>query len=156
MTIFVLVFYEHFFDNDAHHKISPHIWRAIIPAIVVVIMVIIFHFIDLPLSGWLGLKYGNAYIKMGILAITPMIVQLIRFPKLFSKYAMLSVSLFWVFLLLEIVGVSLNYWIFPGKDYIGTVTAFGKTFPLEEIIFWMFLYPPTIAAYYEKCIDDEK
>ena len=84
------------------------------------------------------------------------IIQIARSPKLFSKYAKLAVSLFFVFFVFEFVGVTFNYWIFPGHDYLGMVNVFGRTFPLEEIIFWMFFYPATIAAYYEEFVDDKK
>ena len=40
--------------------------------------------------------------------------------------------------------------------YMGMVTYFGRTFPIEEIIFWILLYPPTIVSYYEEFIDDKK
>lgn len=31
MTLLILVFYEHFFDKDINHRISPNIWYAIVP-----------------------------------------------------------------------------------------------------------------------------
>jgi hypothetical protein len=27
-------------------------------------------------------------------------------------------------------------------------------FPIEEVVFWMMLYSPTIVAYYEATVDD--
>lgn len=151
MTLFVLVFYEHFFDKDITHKISPRIWYAIIPALIMWAVIIFLHFVS-PSK----LIFSYAYVKMGIAAIILMIVQIIRLPRLFSKYAKLAVSLFFAFFIFEIVGVTFNYWIFPGHEYLGMVYVFGQRFPIEEIIFWMFFYPATIAAYYEEFIDDKK
>ena len=80
----------------------------------------------------------------------------IKRPDLFRKYSMIAVSMFFLFFIFEIVGVAFGYWYFPGSQYIGTVTVFRSTFPIEEIIFWMFFYPATIVSYYETFIDDMK
>jgi len=93
---------------------------------------------------------------LGVLAIIIPIFHCIKRPVLFKKYAMLAVCLFLFLLVVEIIGVAFGYWYFPGSQYIGTVTIFGQHFPLEEIIFWMFFYPATIASYYENFIDDMK
>ncbi|OGM99696.1 MAG: hypothetical protein A3B91_01490 [Candidatus Yanofskybacteria bacterium RIFCSPHIGHO2_02_FULL_41_29] len=151
MTLLVLVFYEHFFDEDISHKISPRIWSAIIPAILAIVLITFIY-----LTNPSRLMFSHPYLKIGLAAIIPMIWQITRKPSLLLKYLKLSASLFFVFFIFEIVGVTFNYWIFPGNNYMGMVTYLGRTFPVEEIIFWMLLYPPTIVSYYEKFIDDEK
>ena len=151
MTLLVLIFYEHFFDKDINHKISPHIWFAIIPALLAIILITFTYFTNPS-----RLMFSHPYLKMGLAAIIPMVWQIAKRPALLPKYLKLSASLFFVFFTFEIVGVTFNYWIFPGTDYLSWVTYFGRTFPVEEIIFWMLLYPPTIVSYYEKFIDDEK
>lgn len=151
MTAYILVFYEHFFDKDRNHRISPHIWQAIIPGLLAWVMIVFLHYIN-PSK----LSFSHAYLKMGIAAIIPLILQLIRKPKLLSKYILFAIPLFFVIFGSEIVGLTFHYWIFPGKDYLGLVTFFGQSFPVEEIIFWMLLYPSTIASYYERFVDDEK
>ncbi len=151
MTMFILVFYEHFFDTDRNHKISPHIWRAIIPAVCFSVLIVIVYILN---PGLLMFKYS--YLIMGLVSILLTVIQSIRSPKLFFKYSALAISLFFVFFIFEVAGVSVRYWVFPGTDYIGMVNFLGQTFPIEEIFFWMLLYPPTIAAYYEYFIDDEK
>lgn len=93
---------------------------------------------------------------MGLAAIVPLMYQIIQKPRLLLKYGQLAVSLFLGFFIAELVGVKFGYWIFPGDDYLGRVTFFGQTFPVEEIIFWMLLYPAAIASYYEWYIDDQK
>ena len=72
---------------------------------------------------------------MALAAIAPLILQLLVKSKLLPKYTKLSVSLFFVILAWEIVGLTFNYWVFPGKDYFAVVTFFGQSFPAEEIIF---------------------
>ncbi len=147
MTLLVLVFYEHFFDNDTHNKISPHIWRAIIPGVLGFGVILFLYSINPSIF-----LFKNPYLIIGLIAIIPTIVQSIKSPKLFSRYARVSVSLFFVFFILEIVGLSNNWWIFHGSDYMGVVNFNGLIFPLEEIFFWMLLYPPTICAYYEEFV----
>jgi hypothetical protein len=149
MTLFVLVFYEHFFDQNIKHKVSPHIRRAVIPALLVWGLIIFMHFTDPS-----RLIFSHAYVKMGLVAIIPTIVQSVRSPRLFAKYAKLSVSLFFIFLILEIIGVHSGFWTYAETGYIGMATILGATFPIEEIIFWCFFFPATIAAYYEEFVDD--
>lgn len=151
MTLYVLVFYEHFFDKDKNHRISPHIWVAIIPALLAWVVIVFLHYTN-PSK----LFFTHAYLKMGIAATIPLVLQIIRRPKLIFKYAPFAVSLFFIIFSWEIVGLKFNYWTFPGTDYLATVSFFGQHFPIEEIIFWMLLYPATIASYYERFIDDGK
>jgi len=151
MTVFILVFYEHFFDKDITKKISSHIWIAAIPALLMIIYLVTEY---LLIPGSLNLPY--TYVILGILAIIIPIIHCVKRPELFRKYSMVAVSMFLLFFIFEVVGVAFGYWYFPGNEYIGTVTVFGATFPIEEIIFGMFFYPATIASYYETFIDDMK
>ena len=151
MTIFILIFYEHFFDEKITKKISPHIWIAIIPSIIMIIFLVSRYLLT---PSYLQLPY--AYMILGVLAIIIPVIHCIKRPDLFRKYSMIAVSMFFLFFIFEIVGVAFGYWYFPGSQYIGTVTVFRSTFPIEEIIFWMFFYPATIVSYYETFIDDMK
>lgn len=151
MTCLVLIFYEHFFDKDINHKISPHIWQAITPSLLAGGLIIIIYLINPS-----RLIFSDPYLKMGLAAIIPVVWQLTRSPRLIVKYIKLTASLFFVFFVFEVIAVRFNYWIFPGNEYLGHVTYFGQTFPVEEIIFWMLLYPATIASYYERFVDDNK
>ena len=93
---------------------------------------------------------------MGLVAILPLILEVQRLPKLFRKYFPFALSLFPIIFTWEVVGLTFQYWTFPGQDYLAVVTFFSQSFPIEEIIFWMLLYPVTIASYYEQFVDDEK
>lgn len=149
MTIFILVFYEHFFDRDITKKVSSHIWIATIPSILAIVFMVTRY---LLVSNSFQMPY--TYLILGTLAIIIPLIHCIKKPKLFNKYSKVAVSMFLLFFTFEVVGVAFGYWYFPGSQYIGTVTAFGQTFPLEEVIFWMFFYPATIVSYYETFIDD--
>lgn len=93
---------------------------------------------------------------MGLAAIVPLVWQVIKKPKLLQKYWKLAVPISLVFFVAELIGVKFGYWIFPGNDYLSKITLLNQTFPVEEIIFWMLLYPAAIASYYEWYIDDQK
>jgi len=151
MTFFVLVVYEHFFDKDVTHKISHRIWHVIIPVGIFLTAIIISYFIKPNL-----LMVPYFYLIVGIIAIVYPLLQMILYPILRIRYVKLITMLFFVFFAFEIVGVLFNYWIYPQGDYIGLVSIFGHSFPLEEIIFWMFFYPVTIVSYYESFVDDLK
>lgn len=149
MTFFILVFYDHFFNEEVSHGVSKNIFKAIIPSLFVITL-LIYLFITEPLI--LNIPY--AYLILGLLAIVIPIVHSIRKRKLFLRYVNLAFSLFILFFIVEVIGVMFGYWSFPGTDYLALITVFNQTFPVEEIIFWMFFYPATIASYYEEFIDD--
>jgi hypothetical protein len=46
-------------------------------------------------------------------------------------------------------------WSFTG-DYIGWIHMLGVSFPIEEMIFWIFLSSAVGATYYEGIFDNDK
>jgi hypothetical protein len=77
------------------------------------------------------------------------------FPRLFSKYVKAISYFFALFILLELTGVHLNQWVFPG-EFIGWVELFGIKFPFEEFFFFIILGSAVILSYYEVFADDRK
>lgn len=62
------------------------------------------------------------------------------------RTTLLAVPVLFVF---EIVGLHLGYWAFLSEEYVGWIQLLSYRFPLEELVFWIFLSAPAIAAYYE-------
>ena len=151
MTLFILVLYEHFFDKDINHRLSPNILYAVLPGLLTYATILMIYF-----SNPSGLIFSHSYLKMGLAAIAPLALQIILKPRLIPKYCKLALLIFPIFFITELIGIKFNYWLFPGSEYLGKVTFLGQTFPVEEIIFWMLLYPAAIACYYEEFIDDNK
>ena len=65
-----------------------------------------------------------------------------------SKYIKVGSYFFVYYLIYEITGLQLGWWIFPGK-YLAWVSVLGVNFPLEELFFWIVLTSISILSYYE-------
>ncbi len=151
MTLFILVFYEHFLDTSESPRLAKRHSRLFLFSLTIAALIII-AYATRPSS----LIFSHAYLYGGLAAITFPILFSIHNPKILPKFAQLAVFFFFVWLLLEIIGVRLGNWVFPNHGFIGYATIFGATFPIEEVLFWMMWYPATVVAYYEYFIDDGK
>lgn len=151
MTFLTIVFYEHFVDREIHSGISKNFFHALLPTIFVAIFVL-FAFLFKP--ELITLKYS--YFYMGVVAIIPPIYLGFTQPKFIKNMALTAIYFFFFYFIAEIFAVKLNYWIYPGNNYIGWVSVFGATFPFEELIFWMMFYAASLVSYYELFIDDHQ
>ncbi|MGH7245732.1 MAG: hypothetical protein ACREGI_02235, partial [Candidatus Levyibacteriota bacterium] len=96
-----------------------------------------------------------AYFFLILCALPVFLLFIIKHTFLWVKFIKMNVFLFFIFLTFELEGLKNNYWYFPGK-YIGSVSLFGLTFPMEEFIFFMVLSTSIILSFYELYVDDEK
>ncbi len=102
------------------------------------------------------LHFRYAYLVIGSLfGVPPLIVVIWRKPELLIKFVKASMFLIFLFLSFEITALKLDQWRFPG-EYIGYVSLFGVTFPLEEFFFWIVMSTAISLVYYEFFVDDEK
>lgn len=147
MAFYTFLFYEHFLDNENNRRISKKYLWGIVIGVLGSLLLIAHHL----LSGPISLPY--AYVWPATVAIIPTIVMVLRHPTLLNKLAPLSLFSLFLWFLMEYLAVSYDYWSYPG-DYLGWVQFLSIRFPIEELIFWMLLYSPTIVAYYEATIDD--
>lgn len=146
----LVVFYEHFIEHDRSDKISPNFKYAFYPGFAALIWVLAIFFIDPNL-----LKLDYAYFGLGICALIPFTVLVIRKPSLLGKFIKVSAFFFFLYLSFELTALKLDQWRFPGQ-YIGTVELFGFAFPFEEFFFWILMSSTIVLAYYELFVDDEK
>jgi len=75
-------------------------------------------------------------------------------PRLFSKYVKAGLYFLFVSGLFEYVGTSLDYWNFPGRNFLGWMPFFGQTIPYEEFTFFIALISLALISYYELTDDD--
>lgn len=80
---------------------------------------------------------------------------LYKHQKLILKVVKLEVFFLIPSLAVEYVANINHNWWFPGKHFIGYVTALGVTIPLEEFL-WIILAVPAFIVYYELLADDGK
>ncbi len=150
MSFLMILFYEHFLDDERNKKISKNFILGLLP-----FLLVFFSLIAIFLTNPSVLKIPYAYLIGGLFAIIfPIIFSFFK-PRIIPKFLVMFVYFFFVWLLTEIVAVKTGAWTYPG-EYIGLINLFGVTFPIEELFFWCMWYASSITAYYEFFIDDQK
>ena len=148
---YIIVWYEHFLDDERGSRISPRFPSLIafsIAAFASVVIAVSF-FPD-------ATRIRYAYLTLGAIGMAPIIMYSIAAHRtLLKKIMPLAVFFFLFASVMEIRTVQYGLWSFHDvKNYLGVITLFGAAFPIEEIIFWMTLAPSVALAYYELFVDD--
>lgn len=151
MTAMTVIFYEHFINHERRKQISKNLIYAVLPTLFVIGAIVLAFYFDPDL-----LHTNYPYFYMGIAAILPPLFLAYQQPQMIRKMAVTAIYFFFLYLAVELVAVSLQYWIYPGNNYIGWVSIFNITFPFEELFFWMLFYAASLVSYYELFIDDQR
>jgi hypothetical protein len=150
MALSILVFYEHFIDDEKNKKISKNLKYAVL-----IFSAGLLACAGLYLTFPQAITISYAYLIGGLIAIIFPLLFSLNKKRFLEKALKLSVFFFFVWLFAELICLKYGGWIFPGQ-YIGTVSLLGLSFPIEELFFWMMCYSATTVAYYEFFIDDKK
>ena len=96
---------------------------------------------------WLQVHYF--YLWFGLLLIlAPVVVSCLAKPRFVRPLVILAVlGLFWK-TAYEIAALRNEWWRFPG-EFVGWVAPFGYRIPIEELVFWIVLFSPSIAVFWE-------
>ena len=151
-ALFILTFYEHFYEKDRCDRLSKRFKYIAVPIFVSVLLVCWVAFID---HSMLSISYAYSFI------LTPVIIPIgyvfIKRPNLVPKFLKTGIFFFMVFLIHELTAIHLGQWHFLGTNqYVGWVELFGLGFPFEELLFWMGLSPFVVLAIYEGCVDNNR
>lgn len=149
-ALFIIVFYEHFFEREHKGDISGYFKFALIPTLIAFIAVNLF-FIFVP--SLFAVKY--AYFIFASLGLIPVVYMLGKHSQLFPKFLKTAAFFFILCLIYEITALKLGQWYFPGQ-YVGFVMIGGVVFPFEELFFWMTISTFSVLSMYEGFVDDEK
>ncbi len=149
----VVIFYEHIFDQ--HRKVAvwnKKMWtlvRYLIGWMVIFLLLLILN------KGLIILPYF--YFLFGIVIfIFPLAVTWLYYPKTLPKIFYSLVYFSYLSFLYEIMALTYGWWSFPGTDFVGYVTFFHVTFPIEELVFWIILFAPSVICAFEYLDDDCK
>lgn len=150
---YILVWYEHFLDDERVFRLSPRIRLLIVGSIAFFCFVLLAIY---PFPGTSHIRY--AYSVFGVLTMIPMFAYfLLARRSLLKKFLPLAIFFFLFALGMEIRAVQFGLWSFHDiRNYLGLVTLFSATFPIEEVLFWMALGPSVALAYYELFADDDR
>jgi hypothetical protein len=148
-----IIYYEYFIDRDKEKKkfIFNNKTISIFTLLWLIITLIV------PIILFLcGIIIPYMYLVFGILVIIfPIVFFQMYHPKFIKKLSKTITYNFTVAIFFEITEVYLKDWIWPGK-YVGWVDISFVKFPIEELIFYMFLCSVGYLIYYEIFADDLK
>lgn len=143
-SYFIISFYEYFCDRDRNkQKFSKKI-KAF--TLMLAVCSVLFCAILLVDSSLLVIPYFYA-ISLSLLFITPLIVILSRHPALTRKVVFIGAYFVVLSAIYEITALLTGQWMFPGDYYILSFTVFALRFPMEEILWILFVVPSYICIY---------
>jgi len=146
----VICYYEYVVEHHATRRISKHA-RPVA-------------YIGVALAAWVVfLKYVYpdllilpfAYAKLGTITFVLCALVLLRHASLAHKTLLVIPYFATLYFVFEMTALEANLWSFPG-DYLGHVVVGVHSFPIEELIIWIFASSAIVAAYYEFSVDDER
>jgi len=150
---FIIIFYEYFIDKHRTQKV----WNTKMKYVLMTALIAFVSFLIVLFASPSLLNIPYFYLIWGtIILLIPFLIQLFRYPKTTSKFFLAAAYFFYLHFIYELTGLKLGWWKFPGKEFIGWVSVFGTSFPLEELIFWFILLALATISYYEYFDDDEK
>lgn len=147
----VLLFYEYFVDKNHLNALYSKIGLPILILSIFSVVGLLAIYFYLPSV----LYFGYAYLKVCLLILIPLLIILVKKPKLILHIIPSSIYFIFVYLSHELTALHLNQWRFPG-DYIGWINLGGVVFPVEELIFWIILSSLVVSTYYEICFDNQR
>lgn len=142
----IVSFYEFFFPKKSRHFLDN---KMIFLGLIFLIAFVLTRFIKFSFPSSLDNYY--LYMSTGIIIfILPILIMLIKFPKM--KNSLLKTAVYFLFLssLYEFVALKLGLWSFPGTSsvYINGFYIAEKFLPIEEILYFTILGSSAVLSYY--------
>lgn len=150
---FTIMFYEYFQNKHPQKRIIKPRMKILLKIMLVLFFIFSLSFLFYPLL--LNIPYFYAVWGV-VFVLAPLIVVLIRSPRLASKYFFAAAYFFYFSLLYEIAAIKLEWWKFLDGSYVGWLNVLGIAMPVEELAFYLLFLAIAIISYYEFFDDDEK
>jgi hypothetical protein len=148
MAAYVFTFYEHFINKTKDDAVSPRAKVMIIITLIVLAATIVLHYAH---PNALSFKYAYAY--FGTVAVIAPFALAYKKPGYIRDLTLIAPFFLAFYFVIEWIGVPRQWWIYPSHHYLGWVSVQSLHFPIEELIFWMLLYPAALVAYYKIFVD---
>ncbi len=150
-TFCCIVFYKYFLDHHLVHSSLHNHMRLCISITAGVLFLFSIAFLWFPDS----LEIPYFYLLMGVvLMLIPIMIEVAFKPKFLHKFFIVGSYFFYLSFVCEIVALKLDWWRFPGNDFIGWVEVVGVRFPLEELLVWMVWMSMAILSWYKYFEED--
>lgn len=143
---YLIIAYYQFFFKKTFHKIN----NKKMAIVYIACLLVIIWLIAATLLSKFSLKIEFFYIKSGIsIILLPLIIFLIIWPRYIKRFLMMMPYFVILGISNLLVSLEKNYWAYPGKNFIAVIQFSTFRLPLEELIFWIILYPSFTVALYE-------
>ena len=140
--MYITLFYEHFLERDTEDIISPRVWYAVVP----ILLMLVYGATELA-PRILAVPY--AFAVLVLFTLPPCAVLFYRRPNLYKKILLPALFFIPLHLMHEVAGLQLGQWYFPG-EYAWQVPFWaGTAVPIEEFVFWILLGSIIVVAYYQ-------
>ena len=149
VALYTLVFYEVFVDNEKILRLSRNFKTAVLLWVIAIITTVV---CILLAREFLLIRYPYLFI-VAPSVFPPLVYIAYTKPWLLKKFIVPTIFFLFVSLNFEFVALRLGHWAFK-NEYLGWVFLLGQSFPLEEFLYWMLLYPAAALSYYELLVDD--
>ncbi len=154
-VLYLVNFYEYFLDKKTIKKTKIITPIMKIFASLVWLVMLIFVYLASNYAHLLSLPY--AYLAIGsVIGLLPAVIFLHYYPHLQKRFFKTISFFFFLTFVNELTSLKLGHWIFPGTNFVGTLSLLGHKVPIEEIFFYFFVSSPMIFTYYEFLDDDRR
>jgi hypothetical protein len=153
MFLFVYViigYFLYFFEKTRHRTIGKRLPLVLCAAGSVVVWAILASIFDLQF------RVEYFYIKFGLMTLLfPLIVFMALYPRYIRVF--INMAPYFVFLGLVNLIVSLHagHWSYPGGNFVGWIEISSYRFPVEELVFWILLFPSFLVSQFEMFNNDK-
>ena len=146
-VVFIIVlFYEHFIKKDQKSTVNKEGLKLLAYILYPIALAVLLLFIINPDL----ITFPYAFFWSGfVFFFIPAVVFLTKYPKYILNFFKTGIYSFYIFLLVELVGLKLDHWVYEGSHYIGWVNFFGLRFPFEEFFYVMIIGTFACLSYYE-------
>jgi len=150
---YIIVFYEYFVDQPRGGKDSALNKRYKTLLVGWFGGLVVFFLLYLFVAKYLVIPYFYATFAI-LLGAVPLVIFLIKHPRMLHKFTFVLIYFFIVNFLHEISALTTDQWYFPGNNFIGWVEIFEFRIPFEEFSLWMILGSSYVLTWYEHFLDD--
>jgi len=147
---FILIFYEYFINKHKDKKVINPKMIYLFSAILFIFIIFLFFLFNNP--SFLNIPYFYFWWGLILMALPVSLIFFIK-TRTIAKSFVVFAYFFYMHFIYEITALKVGWWSFPGK-YIGSVSLFGVSFPIEELFFWFILFALAVLTYYEFFNDD--
>lgn len=140
----IVAYYLYFFDTKKHNIIGKRLSLVISAAGAVLIWLLLTVTFDH------SFRVEYYYIKFGLLfLLLPLLLFMLTYPKYNKIFIAITPYFFIIGLVNLLVSLDQEHWSYPGENFIGWVTIASYRFPLEELVFWIILFPSFLVSQFE-------